>query len=115
MAAGEFHLNGSGATMKLKAFHAAAGDPLEIYNNIVLYQDRTVATPVTLNGSSSTTNVEGVIYSPIGQIKLNGNGGTLVVDQIIAGTYDINGNGGTIRVLDNSGFDANITAAGLVD
>jgi hypothetical protein len=70
---------------------------------------------VTLNGSSSITEVEGIIYVPGGQIKLNGNGGTLVVDQIIANTFDINGNGGTIQVLRGKGVDAVIIAAGLVD
>jgi hypothetical protein len=113
--AGEFHLNGSGATMKLKAFNVAAGDPLDIYNDIVIFQDRTVDTPVTLNGSASGTEVAGVIYVPEGQIKLNGNGGTLTTDQIIAGTYDINGNGGTIQVLHGVGFDSVIVAAGLVE
>ncbi len=114
-AAGEFHLNGSGAVMKLKAFNVPVGNPLDIYNDIVIFQDRTVTTPVTLNGSSSGTEVTGVIYVPDGQIKLNGNGGTLIVDQIIAGTYDIMGNGGTIKVLHNVGFDSVIVAAGLVE
>jgi hypothetical protein len=115
MPGGEFHLNGSGATMKIKAFNVAAGDPLDIYNDIVIFQDRTVTTPVTLNGSTSSTEVTGVIYVPDGQIKLNGNGGTLTVDQIIAGTYDIMGNGGTIKVLSGTGIDSVIIAAGLVE
>lgn len=112
---GDIHLNGSGATMKLKAFNVPAGDPLDIYNDIVIFQDRTVETPVTLNGSASGTEVAGVIYVPEGQVKLNGNGGTLTTDQIIAGTYDINGNGGTIKVLHGVGFDSVIVAAGLVE
>ena len=56
-----------------------------------------------------------MIYVPEGQIKLNGNGGSLTVDQIIAGTYDINGDGGTIKVLARVGFDSVIIAAGLVE
>ena len=40
---------------------------------------------------------------PGAQVKLNGNGGTLVVDQVIASTFDINGNGGTIKVLRGHG------------
>jgi hypothetical protein len=115
MAGGEIHLNGTGATMKLKAFEVAAGDPNDIYNDIVIFQDRTLTTPITLNGSASGTEVEGVIYAPDAQVKLNGNGGTLITDQIIAGTYDINGNGGTIQVLANKGFDSVIIAAGLVE
>ena len=48
-------------------------------------------------------------------MKLNGNGGTLIVDQVIADTFTINGSGGTIKVLRNTGVDAIISAAGLVD
>jgi hypothetical protein len=70
---------------------------------------------VTLNGSSSTTEVEGLIYVPGGQVKLNGNGGTLIVDQIIADTFLIDGGGGTIEVLRRTGLDAIIIAAGLVE
>jgi hypothetical protein len=108
-------LNGSGATMKLKPLSVATTSPDAIYNGIVIFQDRAVATSVTLNGSASTTNVEGIIYVPAGQVKLNGNGGTLVVDQIIADTFDINGNAGTIKVMHGIGVDAHIVAAGLVD
>lgn len=114
-AGGPIDLNGSGATMKLKAFQAAAGDPDEIYNDIVIFQDREVTTTVTLNGSASTTEVEGMVYVPEGQVKLNGNGGTLIVDQIIADTYLIDGGGGTIKVLARTSFESVITAAGLVD
>jgi hypothetical protein len=112
---GPWSLEGSGATMKLKALHAPAGDPTEIYNNIVLFQDRTVTTTVTLNGSASDTQVEGMIYTPAGHIQLNGNGGTLELDQIIADSYTINGGGGTLKILARTGFDSIISAAGLVD
>jgi putative Flp pilus-assembly TadE/G-like protein len=112
---GPIDLNGSGATMKLKPLNLVSTDPNAIYNHIVIFQDRTVATPVTLNGSSSVTDVEGIIYVPGAQVKLNGNGGTLIVDQVIADTFDINGNGGTIKVLHGTGVDAVIVAAGLVE
>jgi hypothetical protein len=101
--------------MKLKPLSVATTSPDAIYNGIVLFQDRTVTTSVTLNGSASTTNVEGIIYVPGAQVKLNGNGGTLVVDQIIANTFDITGNSGTIKVMHGIGVDAHIVAAGLVD
>jgi hypothetical protein len=114
-AGGPFILNSDAATMKLKDFEVPTSDPDWIYNNIVIFQDRTLTEPVTLNGSSSTTELEGIIYVPGGQVKLNGNGGTLVVDQVIADTFDINGNGGTIKVLRGVGVDAVITAAGLVE
>ena len=101
--------------MKLASLDVPSTDPNAIYQDIVIFQDRTVTTPVTLNGSASSTIVEGIVYVPGGQVKLNGNGGTLIVDQIIADTFDINGNGGTIKVLRGKGVDAIITAAGLVD
>jgi hypothetical protein len=112
--------------MKLKPFCAPGSDclphpdpgacaDLSCYNDIVIFQDRTVTTTVTLNGSASDTQVEGMIYVSVGGIKLNGNGGTLDVDQIIAGTFDINGNGGTINVNKDSDFESVIVAAGLVD
>jgi hypothetical protein len=112
---GPFILNSSGATMKLASLDLPTGDPDAIYNHVTIFQDRTLTNPVTLNGSSSFTIVEGIIYVPAAQIKLNGNGGTLILDQVIADTYDINGNGGTIKVLRGEGVDAVIVAAGLVD
>jgi putative Flp pilus-assembly TadE/G-like protein len=114
-AGGPFTLNSNGAVMKLQPLNLPSTDPNHIFNSIVIYQDRTVTTSVTLNGSASSTQVMGIIYVPGGQIKLNGNGGTLIVDQIIADTYDINGNGGTIKVMRGTGIDAVIVAAGLVD
>jgi hypothetical protein len=114
-ASGPVVLDGSGATMKLKALNLPTADPNHIYNNMVIFQDRAVTQTVTLNGSTSTTWVEGLIYVPSGQVKLNGNGGTLVVDQIIADTYLIDGSGGTIKVLRRTGVDAIIVAAGLVE
>jgi hypothetical protein len=101
--------------MKLAALDLVSTDPDAIYNGMVIFQDRSVTSPVTLNGSSSSTIVEGIIYVPAAQVKLNGNSGTLIVDQVIADTFDINGNGGTIKVLRGTGVDAVITAAGLVD
>lgn len=112
---GPFILNSNAATMKLLPMNVSTSDPDAIYNSIVIFQDRTVTTSVTLNGSASTTEVMGIIYVPGGQVKLNGNGGTLITDQIIADTFDINGNGGTIKVMRGAGVDANLTAAGLVD
>jgi len=112
---GPFILNSNSATMKLASLDVATTDPDRIYQDIAIYQDRTLTTSVTLNGSTSSTIVEGIIYVPGGQVKLNGNGGTLIVDQIIANTLDINGNGGTIKVLRGKGVDAVIVAAGLVD
>lgn len=117
---GAIHLNGGGATMWLKPFFAPDTIPdscadYSCYNDIVIYQDRAVAETVTLNGSSSITEVEGMIYVPSGEIVLNGNGGTLDTDQVIANSVKINGDGGTININKNTDFEATIVAAGLVD
>jgi hypothetical protein len=112
---GPIILNSSGATMKLQALDVPDTDPDAIFNDIVIFQDRALTETVTLNGSSSITEVQGMIYVPGGEVKLNGNGGTLIVDQIIANTYLIDGGGGTIKVLAGTGFDAIIVAAGLVE
>lgn len=116
-AAGDISFNGSGANMKLKPFDAPTGDPYEIYDLIVIFQDRTLpeTNMLDLNGSASNTEVEGIIYWPAGLVRLNGNGGTLTVDQIISNTYLINGGGGTINVERDIGIDAVISAAGLVE
>jgi Putative Flp pilus-assembly TadE/G-like len=117
-AGGPIKLNSSSATMKLHMFQVPSGDPDDIYNNMVIFQDRTMDLPgddVTLNGSDSVAEVEGLIYVPSGDVKLNGDGGTLITDQIIANTFLIDGGGGTIEVLRRVGVDAIITAAGLVE
>ena len=113
--AGDISLGGSGASLKLKAFDAPSGSPLEIYDHIVIFQDRTVTATVTLNGAASSSEVEGVVYVPAGLVKLNGNGGTLITDEIIADSYLVDGNSGTIKVLRRTGVDAVISGAGLVD
>jgi hypothetical protein len=114
-AGGPFNLNSNGAIMKLASLALPTSDPDSVYNSIVIFQDRTVTNPVSLNGSASYTILEGIIYVPKAQIKLNGNHGTLITDQVIADTYLIDGNGGTIKVLRGEGVDAVIVAAGLVD
>jgi hypothetical protein len=117
-AGGPIKLNSSSATMKLHMFQVPSGDPDDIYNNMVIFQDRTMnlaGDDVSLNGSTSVAEVEGLIYVPSGDVKLNGDGGTLITDQIIANTFLIDGGGGTIEVLRRVGVDAIITAAGLVE
>ena len=71
---GPINMEGSAATMKLEPFDVADGDPLSVYNDIVIFQSRTVDDTITLNGSASITDINGIIYSPIGGVKLNGNG-----------------------------------------
>jgi hypothetical protein len=114
--AGEVRINGGGGTVKLWPVDAPnESHPLHVYNNIVIFQDRLVTETVTLNGAASEAEVLGIIYVPSGEVQLNGNSGTLTVDQVIADTFLINGGGGTINVMHNVGVDAVISGAGLVD
>jgi hypothetical protein len=114
-AGGPIVFDGSSSRLLLHDLDLADTDPNHIYNNMVIFQDRTVTSPVTLNGSTSEAEVEGIIYVPAGEVKLNGNGGSLTVDEILADTFLIDGNGGSINVLRRVGVDAVIIAAGLVD
>jgi len=120
-AGGPITLNGKAATLWLKPFHADDTIPdscadLSCYSNIVIFQDRSLTTDVTINGSNSTTEVRGLIYVPGGTVTLNGDAGTVTnVDQIIADQFKITGNGGTLNVDKGTDFEATIVAAGLVD
>jgi len=114
-AAGPVSLGGSGANVDLQPLDPATGSAEAIYKDILLFQDRTVTTTVTLNGSASVANVRGIVYVPEGEVKLNGNGGTLTVDQVIADTFLADGNGGTIHVLEDRAVDVIISGVGLVE
>lgn len=114
-AAGPVSLGGGGANVNLWPLNPESGSPNAIYKDIVLFQDRAVTTTVTLNGSAAVAKVLGIIYVPEGEVKLNGNGGTLTVDQVIADTFLADGNGGTIRVMRDRGVDVIISGVGLVE
>jgi hypothetical protein len=114
-AGADVSFDGTGANMKLKPFEVDPAHPDAIYNSIVIFQDRTVTATLNLNGSDSHSQVEGLIYLPAGEVVLNGNGGELTVDQIIANTFKINGNAGEINVLNGTGIDSVVSAAGLVE
>jgi hypothetical protein len=123
-AAGAIQLNGGGATIWLKPFFAPDTIPdscadYSCFNDIVIFQDRAVTQTVTLNGSDSIADVQGMVYVPSGEVRLNGaegsNPGQLDVDQIIANSFLINGGGGQININKNTDFESPIVAAGLVD
>jgi hypothetical protein len=118
IAGGPVTLGGGSGFLLLKPFFdpvSVPPDAIEKYNNISIFQDRTLTTDVTLNGSTADGEVAGIIYVPGGHVQINGSSSTFIVDQIIADTFKINGNGGTIEVLRRAGVDATIIAAGLVD
>jgi hypothetical protein len=102
----------------MKAFFDPVSSPpddVEDYNNMSIFQDRTVTSTVVFNGSNADGEVAGIVYVPSGHVQINGSSSEFTVDQIIADTFKVNGSTGTIHVLKRVGIDAQITAAGLVD
>ena len=66
-AGGPFTLNSNSAVAEAQALDVPTTDPDRIYNSIVIFQDRTLTTSVTLNGSASSTEVMGIVYVPLGR------------------------------------------------
>ena len=80
--------------MKLKPYHVASTDPTSIFNNIVIFQDRTVTQGVTLNGAASVTEVQGIVRPWRSRSNSMGTAAPLTLDQVIADNYLIDGGGG---------------------
>ena len=115
---GALKLDGSSANINLLPLDASSGF-YQIFNGLVIYQDRNFAyggDDLTINGNASIgMDVRGTIYLPDGDVKVNGNLGGLVMDQVIAKTFDALGNGGDILALKDTDYIYKFTAAGLVE
>lgn len=110
---GPIRLNGGTADVNLQPL----SDGSE-WDGMVIYQDRDfniTGKDVQINGGGSTLEVAGTIYVPAGDVEVNGNAGTIILDQVIAWTFKVNGNGGTIDVRYRSGVQAHVSGAGLVE
>src|SRR4029453_3003700 len=67
--AGPFSLWGGGATLSLQPYQYPFGSTTI---DLVIFQDRTVTQPITLNGSSSqAAEVRGIIYVPAASVRVN--------------------------------------------
>jgi hypothetical protein len=114
--AGPITLGGGGATLSLQPYQYPFGTSTI---DLVIFQDRTVSLAgddITLNGSSAqAAEVRGIVYAPLGDVKVNGSNSVFNTDQIIANTFKINGSGGTVNLLRETGVDVKISAAGLVE
>jgi hypothetical protein len=86
---------------------------------LVVFQDRNLNAPgddLVVNGSSSDTQVRGTIYLPSGDVRVNGSGGKVTVDQVISYRFTINGAPGSqISVLYDDDFLYGGTAYGLIE
>jgi len=117
-AGGAINLGGGEAALLITA---PMNDPSAIIDDIVLWQDKDVCDGMSINGNSSYVEVGGLIYAPCGPsstasgVTVNGNGGQIILDQVIADSFKVTGNGGNITVLDRTNVEASLFAAGLVD
>jgi hypothetical protein len=115
-------LNGGYADFEMLPFRLDKSDPDSIYNNIVIYNDRACPTDpalksVTLNGGGSNFELRGVVYSPRGEVYVNGNSATVefTLDQVIAYKYTLNGNGGSILARNDGEYRYEMRAVGLIE
>ena len=107
----DISLNGASAQVSFWPLHDGSA-----WQGLLIFSDRTLSADVSINGSDSgTTDTRGTIYDPAGEVQVNGNGGTLNLDQVIANNFVINGGGGTINVLNDESFEFTFTAAGLIE
>ena len=116
---GNIYLNGASANIHLWPLDELEGTWASTWNGLIVYQDREFSydgDDLTVNGNVSLgMDVRGTIYLPTGDVKINGNEGDLVMDQIISMTYVVNGNGGDILALKDKDHIFKFTAAGLVE
>lgn len=98
-------------------------DDGSLWDGMVIFQDRRLnvsladpsLTDVQINGGGSSMEVAGTIYIPYGDVVVNGSAGQMILDQVIAYTFQINGNGGQINILYRDGARARISGVGLVE
>jgi Flp pilus assembly protein TadG len=110
---GQVILQGGSAEVNLWPLEGAGA--LADYDNMVIYQDRTISLAVQIEGGGSSSSVRGIIYAPAAHVAARGNAGTLTLDQVIAWTFEARGNGGTINVAYGANFLPNLQYAGLVE
>jgi hypothetical protein len=112
---GSISLNGSGSVTHLKPLQAAVST---LFAGLVIYQDRRLAVSgggdIKLNGNSGTLDVTGTVYVPKGDVVANGNSGTSMTTQIIANTFKVTGNSGTLNISYDGGDFFHLSGVGLV-
>ena len=80
----------------------------------VIFVDRDFSgVSVFFNGDTGILELEGTIYNPWGDVKVNGGAGDTVAAQIIAYTIKITGNGGFTVTYQSDGV-VQLNGAGLV-
>jgi hypothetical protein len=118
MAADKVVLQGGGAGVDLYPLSQGT-----VWDGMVVFVDRTITSPmpiVEIVGASSTMQVRGIIYAPNGtpgqpSVLAQGNGGEVIVDQIIAYRFRMAGNIGSLTVAYDAEFLPDFSIAGLVE
>ena len=106
---GQIFLNGGDADISLWPLESGT------WAGMSVYQDADICLEVVLNGASSGMIVRGVIYAPCGHVKVNGNTGTVITDQIVANTFALIGNGGGLTIAFDEDFLPQLRLAGLIE
>ena len=75
--------------------------PAEGWNRYLIFQDPANSLEISISGGGNVNSARGLILAPTANVKMNGGGGTLTIDAVIAYTFKVNGNEGTINVLYN--------------
>jgi hypothetical protein len=116
---GNITLNGADANIHLWPLDVAETSPYATWNGLMIYQDRAFSYDgydLTINGNDAAgMDVRGTIYLPTGDVRVNGDQGDLIMDQIISQTFLANGNGGEILALRDQDKIFKFTASGLVE
>ena len=111
---GPIKLNGGTSSVNLLPLNDGS-----VWDGMVIFQDRNLSVvggqDIQINGGSSTMEIAGTIYVPMGDVEVNGSSGHMILDQIIAYRYKVNGGGGTIDILYRDGVTARISGVGLVE
>lgn len=113
---GPITLDGSTAQITLYPYESSlfTPQPAQTYDGMVIFQDRTLNSTITLNGSSSNLNVTGTIYAPLALVKVNGSNSTATNTQVIAYDFQFNGSGGNMTVGYQGSSFFHLRGAGLV-
>ena len=109
-ASGTITLNGGGSETHLYPL-----DDGSEWDGIGVFQDREVCEDATFNGADTVLEIRGLIYIPCGLLTANGNGGSIIVDQIVADTFKMTGSGGSLTVAFDEDFLPTLSVAGLVE
>jgi hypothetical protein len=86
-----------------------------VWDDIVIFQDRSLNLMVEIVGGDSNMSVRGIIYAAGAHVQAQGNAGTLTIDQMVGDTVRIAGNGGTVNIAYDWEHLPLLRMAGLIE